>query len=1228
MRAVVYLCLVSCLSVLGACSGGRTEELGCSRDEDCADGQCVDGACVDTGESSATVEAAGRADVPGIAVEHQVVGEEVCDEGEQIVCKLAPGSKIVWRAPTVEGYRFSGWTGDAGCTSSEPTLALSVSRDVTCIAHYVRRWRVVGSVGDGYGAVVVSSESPFASCTDGGCEVDEAAEVVLSAPARDGYRLAGWEGEGCVEGASTSRITVAPRSHVECRANYLESLTVRGSALGAEAPIAASSPSDTALCDETLCAVDPGANVVLTAPSVPGFRFAGWSGDERCNAIESELSIEDVRTNVSCSASYVPRFTVAALSEGVTPMPPIVATSQDAFARCEAAACEVDEGGGVVLYAPSVAGMRLASWQGEGCLAGNGATATVSDVRANLSCTASYVQGVAVIGTVLGADGVVEVASDAAGAECTPGRCVIDVGGSVTIAAPELPGRTFVGWEGDEGCSGAARTLTFSDVRASKSCSARFAARYQVSGLVAPAGSADVAATATVTTARCQTSGCNVDEGSAVKLTATGKPGFRFTGWSGGGACTGVAPSLTLQDVRSNVTCTANFVQRFEVRSNALPAAAGTTAASSQSAAAVCAADTCTVDARADVSVLASPAAGYRFVSWSGCADSTTNPLLLSALQEPKQCTANFERITYVVAAVASAGGTVSGSLGNQACAGASCTVPHGDDVTFSAAPATGYAFTGWSDCATSTEPTLVLSAVTRAQVCRATFTRLRVSVAAVGNEGGVVTALANGAACAGARCTVDYGGSVTVTAAPQAGFQFGGWSECSTSAGTTLRLDNVTTSRTCRATFTRMRFVITTDVAPAGSGEVTCSTAGCGAEFEGSLTLTARPASGAWKFTRWSGCATSTAATLTLDDITTTRNCVANFEPVSYPVVASVAASGGGDVNCKGAGCSVVHGEPIRLTATPASGFQFSSWACTPAVSSSAASFQIAAVTRPYSCVATFTPTVRTVRAVAGPNGSVSTCASGCSVNSGASITLRATGNAGFEPDQWSCTPALSGTGASLTIPAVSADTTCNVTFKPRTFTVTLQDSAGHAVRANHAGTDCPGGVCRNVPYNGGVSGFVTVAGSLERGAPLLVRWRGCAQASIALGARTEGSYDFDSFIGGVTSDLTCVAEYVSAAEVDAYTSPPEMGTAKVTFTGGVGYCEQISNHHICWMEGGSTPTLSYTVKPGYRFVGWRCTDDTKAPPQPTEPYSGRPVTASQLAKCGAIFGEPIELI
>jgi hypothetical protein len=934
-----------------SCSASRDENLPsqCLSKDDCEDGEeCTVGQCVVT--RSASVSASGDVEgaPPGTKVEQETVGDEVCKPGAEggLTCVLTPGGKVRWIAPEVDGYRFVGWTGeDERCASDERVLELTkLERDTSCVARYVRRLRVSGRV-DGQAedddslALTASSDAELASCEASSCEVDRGDSVTLLAPERDGFRLTGFEGSGCHDRKGSRVVVTTKDEDVTCTAVYVESLTVRGQIQGLapndQAAVEASSSHETAVCEAQLCGVDPGATVTLTAPAVEGYRFRGWTGDPSCTSGATTAEISDVRQNIVCIADYVPRFTVTAKSEGAEAV--LSASSSNLFSVCEGPRCEVDQGESVTLIAGTVSGYRLDTWSGEGCAQADGDSALAADVSEDRTCVAKFIRGVAVSGTVVNATGSVEASSSSAGADCARGRCTIDVGGAVTLTAPLLEGRTFMGWSGDPGCAGVNRVLVLSDVSDSKACRATFTPRHLVNGRALPAAGGSIVASSTGRNASCQAARCEVDQGSAVVLTASAAGSFRFTGWSGGGPCSGNNARLELRDIQNALSCNANFVARVQVSSSVAPAASGTVNASSLSTGATCQGGACTVDSGSSVMLSAVASAGFRFTRWSDCETSAINPLIVQAAGD-QRCTANFERLSYVVAATAGAGGSVSGRVDDSSCANARCTVEHGGSATFTATPTSGYSFSGWSDCMTSAQPSLTLSNVTGARTCRAAFTRIRLTVSANAVGGGSVAATTGGSDCLLDTCSVDYGASVTVTASVPAGVEFTGWSGCSTSRELNVTIANVTMSQVCTANFRGLSYPVTGQAAAAGGGTVTartttgsCSGSRCTVTHGGSATLTATPSAG-FGFASWSGGPACTGgAELVLSNVRAEIACTASFTRLG-PFTVTATSDGGqpatassGGASCPASGCSVPYGgsATVSVTITPSTTLQ-----------------------------------------------------------------------------------------------------------------------------------------------------------------------------------------------------------------------------------------------------------------------------------------------------------------
>ncbi len=149
----------------------------------------------------------------------------------------------------------------------------------------------------------------------------------------------------------------------------------------------------------------------------------------------------------------------------------------------------------------------------------------------------------------------------------------------------------------------------------------------------------------------------------------------------------------------------------------------------------------------------------------------------------------------------------------------------------------------------------------------------------------------------------------------------------CSVSSGTgTIATADVTASVSCAES----AYALSTTITPSGSGSVSCDGAACKTSYGYSttpITITATPASG-YSFSGWSGDCSGTgtcSVTMTAD-----HSVTASFAATSYKLSTGVSPSGSGSISCDGAACYTHYrpsATPITITATPASGYSFSSW-------------------------------------------------------------------------------------------------------------------------------------------------------------------------------------------------------------------------------------------------------------------------------------------------------------
>lgn len=126
----------------------------------------------------------------------------------------------------------------------------------------------------------------------------------------------------------------------------------------------------------------------------------------------------------------------------------------------------------------------------------------------------------------------------------------------------------------------------------------------------------------------------------------------------------------------------------------------------------------------------------------------------------------------------------------------------------------------------------------------------------------------------------------------------------------------------------TSTNYSLTTNVSPSGGGTVTRSPNATTYASGTVVTLTATPASG-YTFTGWSGDVTGTASSVTVT-MTANRTVTANFTNstgTTYTLTTTANPGAGGTITRSPNATSYAAGTVVTLTATPASGYTFSSW-------------------------------------------------------------------------------------------------------------------------------------------------------------------------------------------------------------------------------------------------------------------------------------------------------------
>jgi hypothetical protein len=269
---------------------------------------------------------------------------------------------------------------------------------------------------------------------------------------------------------------------------------------------------------------------------------------------------------------------------------------------------------------------------------------------------------------------------------------------------------------------------------------------------------------ATCSTARTQ--------GTSVTLTATPSNVAIFSGWSGGG-CSGTGTCTIVM----NGTTTVNAVFTPIPRALSVSVIGSGTVTSNVGGINCGVACTTTVNHGTSVTLTATPNANAQLSGWSGGGCSGTGTCTVPMTGDTS-VTATFvtgKRLTVATAGTGS--GTVTSDVGGINC-GATCTTVRlqGTSVTLAATPSFGSMLTGWTGggCSGTGTCTVVLANDTTVTATFALIPRL-LTVAVSGS--GSITGTVGGINC-GTNCTatVNHGTSVTLTATPNAGAQFTGW--------------------------------------------------------------------------------------------------------------------------------------------------------------------------------------------------------------------------------------------------------------------------------------------------------------------------------------------------------------------------------------------------------------------------------------------------------------------
>ncbi len=357
--------------------------------------------------------------------------------------------------------------------------------------------------------------------------------------------------------------------------------------------------------------------------------------------------------------------------------------------------------------------------------------------------------------------------------------------------------------------------------------------------------------------------------GTSVTLTAVENGGYKFNGWYNGETRISSETVCTVV-VTGDTTFTAKF-WAWHFPSLTLVSDPGEGGTLSKKP------DKASYEQGDKVTLTATPAEGYVFVAWYDGVTTLSTELSFEYTMpaDDRALTARFKLLppnefTMTVVAAPVIGGTVSKSP-DQA------TYTSGTQVTLSAVPAEGYAFTWWTDGVTSvsSEASFVYTMGTASKIFTAKFKKVpvyNVVVSAVPGSGGTVSKTPD-------LYSYREGVQVTLQAIPANGYEFRGWTDDSTTVSTaasflyTVAPVNVT----FKANFKLLppnRFTVTAVASPANAGTVTKSPDQSSYTTGTTVTLAVTENDG-FKFIAWLDGATTVSTEFSFLYTVTTENKV-----------------------------------------------------------------------------------------------------------------------------------------------------------------------------------------------------------------------------------------------------------------------------------------------------------------------------------------------------------------
>ncbi len=517
-----------------------------------------------------------------------------------------------------------------------------------------------------------------------------------------------------------------------------------------------------------------------------------------------------------------------------------------------------------------------------------------------------------------------------------------------------------------------------------------------------------------------------------ITYTLTPKGGYYILDLLVDGSSVGPLNSYTFTQVRSNHTIEARFAS-IQYQLHIYISGEGTVDKNSTKS---------VFKSDESVQLTAVPSPGWRFSSWTGDYNGTTNPIKI-VFNSNKNVIATFLPIAYHLNITTSGDGKVLVNPSNT-------TYSYGEKVKISAVPDSGWSFSGWSgDISGSAISPMIL--IDNDKNINANFVQAIVIAPTSTPKSSTiqnqtyytinVSSLGKGQVVLNPnKSSYEANAIVTLTANPTNGWVFSGWGGdlSGSSNPISVTLDQ---NKVVAASFTQVMYTIT---ASAGSGGSISPFGSVSVAQGSSQVFTITPSTGYHvSSVLVDGSSVGAVSSYTFSSVQVAHTISASFTQVMYTITAS--AGSGGSISPSGS-VSVAQGSSQVFTITPSTGYHVSSVLVDGSSVGAVSSYTFSSVQVAHTISASFTQVMYTITASAGSGGSISPSGS-VSVAQGSSQVFTITPSTGYHVSSVLVDGSSVGAVSSYTFSSVQVAHTISASFTQVMYTITASAGSGGSI-------------------------------------------------------------------------------------------------------------------------------------------------------------------------------------